>query len=94
MIGAVSADKENLLLDQLSGFALRDEFGRLDSVYEQLQLRQLKASCDKVVSNQGSVLTPNNVQTIAFQCFEICVQGLAVRGESLLLEPRGDLSDG
>ncbi len=86
IMGVVSADKGFQFLDQFPGFIFRDEFGRLDSVNKQLQLQQLKGPCDKVVPIQMFVLTPDDVQTIAFQCFKFGIQSLAVRGEPLLLE--------
>ena len=73
MMGIVPADIGLKLLNELPGFVLCDG--------------QLKVPCDKVVSNQVAVLTPDDIQTIVFQRFKIGVERLAVRGESLFLKP-------
>ena len=85
MMGAVYHDKGLKPPDQILGLVLHDEYGRLDSVNQKLQLRQLKGPCDKVISDQVAVLTLDDIQTIVFQRFKIGVQGLEVRGRVLAL---------
>ena len=90
----VAADEALELFDQLAGFALGDEFGRLHRVDEQLQLRQLERAADEMIAHLPPVLLGDDVVAEGLELLEIVIERFALDGDLRALETLDDLRHG
>ena len=94
LLALVLADQGFQLLDELRGFAVGDEFGRLDRVHQKLQLRQLKIPAPDIVVAVVAHLVGNDVHAEIPQLLKIQIKSFAVGVHAVGRQLRDDLGHG
>ena len=82
------------LLDQRGRFLMRNKFGGLDAVHQQLQLRELKIPVGDIVPAGAAGPGLHNIQTEVLKCFYVAVNALALGGDTLGFQKADDLING
>ena len=80
-------------LDQRGRFLMGDEFGGLDAVYQQLQLRKLKIPVGDIVPAGAAGPGLYNIQTEILESFDVTVNAFELCGDALGSQIADDLID-
>ena len=71
------------LADKLHGLALGNEFGGLNAVHQQLQLRQLKIAAPHIVGAAAAAAGGNNVQSVGAEGFNVGINAFPLCGDTV-----------